>query len=52
MKVVIEIKTVERFTDVHTNQVLTYLKSVNYKLGLVLNFYLTMQKNGIKRMIN
>ncbi|MFY8186671.1 MAG: GxxExxY protein [Flavobacterium sp.] len=51
-KVVIENKTVERFTDVHTTQVLTYLKYGNYKLGLLLNFYVTTLKNGIKRMIN
>jgi GxxExxY protein len=30
-KVVIEIKTVEAFTEVHTAQVLTYLKLGNYK---------------------
>ncbi len=51
-KVVIEIKTVEMFTDVHTAQVLTYLKLGNYKLGLLLNFYVTSLKNGIKRIIN
>jgi GxxExxY protein len=51
-KVVIEIKTVEQFTDVHTAQVLTYLKLGNYKLGLLLNFHLTTLKNGIKRVIN
>jgi GxxExxY protein len=51
-KVVIEIKTVESFTDVHTAQVLTYLKLGNYKLGLLLNFYVTTLKNGIKRIIN
>lgn len=51
-KVVIEIKTVEAFTDVHTAQVLTYLKLGNYKLGLLLNFYVTTLKNGIKRVIN
>jgi GxxExxY protein len=51
-KVVIEIKTVEAFTDVHTAQVLTYLKLGNYKLGLLLNFYVTTLKNGIKRIIN
>ena len=50
-KVVIEIKTVEVFTDVHTAQVLTYLKLGNYKLGLLLNFYVTSQKSGIKRII-
>lgn len=51
-KVVIETKTVEAFTDVHTAQVLTYLKLGNYKLGLLLNFYVTTLKNGIKRIIN
>ena len=51
-KVVIEIKTVEAFTDVHTAQVLTYLRLGDYKLGLLLNFHVTMLKRGIKRIIN
>ena len=51
-KVVIEIKTVEQLTEVHRAQVLTYLKLGNYKLGLLLNFYVTTLKNGIKRVIN
>ncbi len=51
-KVVIEIKTVDTLGDVHTAQVLTYLKLGNYKLGLLLNFQTTMLKNGIKRIIN
>ena len=51
-KVVIEIKTVETFTEVHTAQVLTYLKLGNYKLGLLLNFYVSSLKNGIKRIAN
>jgi GxxExxY protein len=50
-KIVIEIKTVESFTDVHTAQVLTYLRLGNYKVGLLLNFYVTSLKNGIKRVI-
>jgi len=51
-KVVIEIKTVEAFNDVHTAQVLTYLKLGNYKLGLLFNFQVSILKNGIKRLIN
>ncbi len=51
-KVVIEVKTVEAFTDVHTAQILTYLRLCNYKLGLLLNFQTTVLKNGIKRVIN
>jgi GxxExxY protein len=51
-KVVIEIKTVDTFNEVHIAQVLTYLKLGNYKLGLLLNFQTTMLRNGIKRIIN
>jgi GxxExxY protein len=51
-KVVIEIKTVEFFNDVHIAQLLTYLTLGNYKLGLLLNFNVTMLKYGIKRIIN
>ena len=50
--VVIELKTVEGFTDVHFAQVLTYLKLGNYPLGLLINFHTKLLKNGIKRFIN
>jgi GxxExxY protein len=50
-KVVIELKTVEFFTDVHMAQVLTYLRLGNFRLGLLLNFHVTTLKNGIKRVI-
>lgn len=50
-KVVIEIKTVEVLNDVHTAQVLTYLKLGKYKLGILLNFQVSTLKNGIKRII-
>jgi len=50
-KVVIEIKAVEVFTDVHTAQILTYMKLGDYKLGLLLNFHTKLLKQGIKRFI-
>jgi GxxExxY protein len=50
-KVVIELKTVEAFTDVHMAQVLTYLKFGHFKLGLLINFNVTLIKNGLKRFI-
>ncbi len=49
--VVIELKTVETFTDVHIAQILTYLKLGNYKLGLLLNFHTAVLKDGIKRFV-
>tara|TARA_B100000965_G_C19525368_1_gene728513 strand:+ start:264 stop:644 length:381 start_codon:yes stop_codon:yes gene_type:complete len=51
-KLVLEIKTVESLTDVHTAQVLTYLRLGDYKLGLLLNFHVSVMKHGIKRIIN
>lgn len=51
-KVVIELKTVECYTDVHTAQVLTYLKLGEYPVGLLINFHTKLLKNGIKRFIN
>jgi GxxExxY protein len=50
-KVVIELKTVEFLTDVHTAQILTYMKLGGYKLGLLLNFNVKLLKEGIKRFI-
>ncbi|GAB3665917.1 GxxExxY protein [Echinicola sediminis] len=50
-EVVVELKTVEQFTDVHIAQVLTYLKLSNKELGLLLNFNTKSLKNGIKRLI-
>ncbi|MFT6872292.1 MAG: GxxExxY protein [Roseivirga sp.] len=51
-QVVVELKTVEFLADVHFAQTLTYLKLGNYKLGLLINFNVTLLKDGIKRIIN
>jgi GxxExxY protein len=51
-KVVIEIKSVESLNDVFLAQTLTYLKLGNFKLGLLINFNVTLLKNGIKRVVN
>jgi GxxExxY protein len=51
-KFVVEVKSVDTLNDIHLAQVLTYLKLSNYKLGLLINFNVTLLKNGIKRVIN
>ncbi len=51
-KIVIELKTVETFTNVHFAQILTYMKLGNYPLGLLINFHTKLLKSGIKRFIN
>lgn len=51
-KFVIEVKSVEALNDVHLAQILTYLKLSNSKLGLLINFNVSLLKNGIRRVIN
>ncbi len=51
-QVVVEIKSVDALTDVHTAQLLTYLKLGNHKIGLLINFNVHYLKNGIKRLAN
>ncbi|WP_396601857.1 GxxExxY protein [Algibacter sp. R77976] len=51
-KIVIELKTVEKFTDVHSAQILTYMKLGDFPIGLLLNFHTKLLKNGLKRFIN
>lgn len=51
-KLVIELKSVERLTDLHFAQTLTYLKLGNFKLGLLMNFNSYLLKNGIRRIVN
>ena len=47
--VVIELKTVDEFNPVHEAQILTYLKFAGKSVGLLINFNVTVLKNGIKR---
>lgn len=37
-KILVELKTVEKITNVHFAQVLNYLKATGIKLGLLINF--------------
>ena len=48
--VVIELKSVEHLSDVHTAQILTYMKLSGCKVGLLLNFFTKSLKHGIKRL--
>lgn len=51
-QIVIELKTVDAFTEVHFAQILTYLKLGDYPLGLLINFHTKLLKDGIRRFIN
>jgi GxxExxY protein len=51
-KVIIEIKSVEALAPVHKKQLLTYLRLMNLRLGLLLNFNVELMRNGIQRVVN
>ncbi|HKG47038.1 MAG TPA: GxxExxY protein [Pyrinomonadaceae bacterium] len=51
-KVIIEIKSVEALAPVHRKQLLTYLRLMKLRLGLLLNFNVELMKNGIQRVVN
>jgi GxxExxY protein len=50
--VIVELKSVETFAPVHAKQVLTYLKLMNLRVGLLINFGAPLLKDGIKRIAN
>jgi GxxExxY protein len=49
--VVIELKVVDAINPVHDAQILTYMKFANKNIGLLINFNVTVLKNGIKRFV-
>lgn len=51
-KVIIELKAVERLADIHVAQLITYLKLSGCKLGLLINFNVTLLKDGVRRLVN
>jgi GxxExxY protein len=49
---VLEIKSVERLSNLHAKQLLTYLRLTDRSLGLLLNFSGETMKDGIRRVVN
>ncbi len=50
--IIVELKTVDKLKPIHEAQLLTYLKLTDKKLGLLLNFNVTVLKEGIIRIVN
>ena len=51
-KVIVELKCVEKLNNSHKKQLLTYLRLTNMQLGYLLNFSMSLMKNGINRTVN
>ena len=51
-RVVVEIKSIEAIAPVHRKQLETYLRLMNMRLGLLINFNVELIKYGIQRVVN
>ena len=49
--VIIEIKSVPRLLRRHERQILSYLKTTGYRVGLLMNFNSKLLRDGLKRTI-
>ena len=50
--VIVELKSVEELKPIHHKQLLTYLRLMNKKVGLLINFNTDNLMDGIKRIVN
>ena len=50
--ILVDTKSIEAIGPLQIAQVLTYLRFLNIKYGLILNFNTQLMKNGIKRVLN
>ena len=48
---IVEIKSVEALLPIHQAQILTYMRLAKIPIGLLINFNVTKQQNGIKRFV-
>jgi GxxExxY protein len=49
---IVELKAIEALLPVHRSQALTYLRLKNLPLALLINFNVSILRDGIKRVIN
>jgi len=50
--IVLELKSCEQIEPIHKAQLLTYLKLSGLKVGLLLNFRVSVMRDGIVRIVN
>lgn len=51
-KIVVELKSTEALNPVHRKQLRTYLRLMDLRLGLLINFNVELIKDGIQRVVN
>ena len=50
--VIVELKSIEKLAHVHSKQLLTYLRVLDLRVGLLINFGAPTLKEGIQRVVN
>ncbi|MBI4699464.1 MAG: GxxExxY protein [Nitrospirae bacterium] len=50
-EIIVELKSVETMNKIYEAQLLTYLRAMNKRIGLIINFNVERLKDGIKRLI-
>lgn len=50
--VIVEIKAIEQLAPIHGAQVISYLRLADKRVGLLVNFHVSLLKNGVKRIVN
>ncbi len=50
-KLIIEVKSISAFDEVHMSQMMTYLRLTGCSLGLLMNFNVPRLKHGIQRIV-
>jgi len=51
-RVVVEVKSIDAIAPVHAKQLRTYLRLMDLRLGLLINFNVNLIKDGITRVVN
>lgn len=48
---IVELKSVEALAPIHASQLICYLRLMNMRLGLLINFNVPLLKDGVKRVV-
>ena len=51
-EIIIELKTVDKILPVHEAQIISYLKLADKRLGFLINFNVSLLKQGFNRFVN
>lgn len=50
--IIVELKSVSKLADVHSAQLLSYLRATALPLGFLFNFSVAWMREGVKRLVN